>query len=176
MRNVALLGFGFCLLVLQTAVATLVPLHGFAPNLMLPITIFLGVSQEVHIVRGALIAFALGYLLDAFCGSPMGLQTFVLVATFMVARGAGLRLFFRGPAFQVVLTFLMSLVAGGTVLALRAIFESVAPFPTREFGHNAVVLAQSALVTALAAPLLFVVVHRIEGWPLQRGAEGTTSR
>ena len=84
------------LLVLEAALGTLIPMHAFAPNLMLPIVIYLGVSPEVQIVRGALISFLLGYLLDSFCGNPMGLQTFVLAASFMVARGAGLRLFPQG--------------------------------------------------------------------------------
>jgi rod shape-determining protein MreD len=86
MRSVVLILFGLTLLVFQAAAATLIPLHQVAPNLLLPIAIFLGVSHEVHISRGAILSFVLGYLLDAFCGSPMGLYTFTLVATFMASR------------------------------------------------------------------------------------------
>jgi rod shape-determining protein MreD len=175
MRNLALIGFGFALLILQAVLSTLIPLHTFAPNLMLPITIFLGVYHEVPIVRGALIAFVLGYLLDAFCGSPMGLHTFVLVAVFMVARGAGLRLFLRGPLFQISLTFMMSLLAGGTVVALRAIFEKLAPFPTADYRNTALILVQSSLVTALSAPPIFMAIRKIEGLPAQRSDEGSTA-
>lgn len=175
MKNIALIGLGFVLLVVQSALATMVPLHTFAPNLILPITIFLGVSPEVPMVRGALIAFILGYLVDAFCGSPMGLHTFVLMAVFMVARGAGLRLFLRGPLFQVILTFVMSLAAGGTIVALRAIFEKLAPFPTDDYRDTALIIAKSAAVTALAAPLVFMAVRRIEGLPVQRGDEGSAA-
>src|SRR5437773_1178534 len=99
MNSVLLVVFGFFVLVLEAALGTLLPIYSFAPNLVLPIAIFLGVSAEIHIVRGVLISFALGYLLDSFCGNPMGLQTFVLTASFMLARGAGLRLFPQGPVF-----------------------------------------------------------------------------
>lgn len=164
MKNIAVILFGFLLLVFHTAVATLIELHTFSPNLMLPITISLGVSQNVSIVRGAFVAFVLGYLLDTFCGTPMGLQTFVLVATFLVARSARLRLFLRGPSFQVGLTFVISLIAGGTILALRAIFEKVAPFPSSDIKYTALILIKSSSTTALTAPVIFISIRKIEDW------------
>ena len=73
---------------------------------MLPIAIYLGVSPEVQIVRGALISFLLGYLLDSFCGNPMGLQTFVLTASFMgQPAGRVCGCFPQGLGFQMLLTF-----------------------------------------------------------------------
>ena len=173
MQNLAIIGFGFLLLVLQTTLATLVPLHSFTPNLILLITIYLGVAHEIHIVRGAVIAFILGYLLDSFCGNPMGLQTFVTTATFMVARGAGLRLFLRGPAFQALLASAMSLVAGVTTLALPAIFEGITP--TGNYRDTALMLLNSALVTALFAPLIFTATRKIAGWLGQRVNEGSAA-
>jgi rod shape-determining protein MreD len=168
MRSVTLVLFGFSLLVVQGALATLVPMHAFAPNLMLPIAIFLGISGEVHIVRGAVLCFVLGYLLDSFCGNPMGLWTFVLVAAYFMARGAGLRLVPQGPTFQVLLTFAMSLVSGGAILALRGIFEN-REFLSLDVGGSAVHIAQSGVVTAVLAPLIFGVCRRIETWSTQRG-------
>lgn len=171
MRDLSLVLIGFGLLILQAAVSILVPMHSYAPNLMLPIAIALGVSPDVHIVRGAAVCFVLGYLLDGFCGSPMGLQTFVLVASFMAARGAGVRLFPQGLAFQVLLTFVMALVAGGTVLALRAIFERPGPSIPSAGAQNAWVLFKSAGVTSLAAPVIFGLVRRVEGITLSRADE-----
>lgn len=169
MQNLAIISFGFLLLVAETTLVTLVPLGSFAPNPILPIAIFLGVSQEVNLVRGAIISFILGYLLDSFCGNPMGLQTFVTVATFMVARGAGLRFFLRGPLFQMLLTFGMSLATGVTILALSAIFEGLAP--TVNFLQTALMLFYAALTTALFAPLIFASLRRIRDWSGQRGDE-----
>jgi rod shape-determining protein MreD len=172
MRNVTLIGLGFALLVAQAAISSLVPMHPWTPNLILPVAIYLGVSHDVNVVRGAAISFVLGYLLDSFCGSAMGLQTFVMVSTFMMARGAGLRLFLRGPAFQIALTFIVGILAGGTVLALRAIFEPPAPFTATTLVGNLKFLVVSALVTALTAPLVFAAVRRTELVTIRR-REGT---
>jgi rod shape-determining protein MreD len=163
MSVVGPIAFGFALLVLQTALSMLLPVTPYAPNLLLPIAIYLGVSPDVPLVRGTAVSFALGYLMDSFCGSPMGLHTFVMTASFMVARGAGLRLFPQGPAFQVLLAFLMSIAFGATVLALRAIFE----LPTIALGEatprqSALALLQPALATALVSPLVFTGVRFID--------------
>jgi rod shape-determining protein MreD len=175
-RNVALVLFGFALLVLETSITSRLSLHPFSPSPLLPIVIFLGVSPDVHIVRGAALSFVLGYLLDSFCGSPMGLMTFVLVATFMVARGAGLRLFMRGIPFQMGLTFVVTILSGGTVLALRAIFEKLSPFPVDTVWGTVGTLAGPALSTALVAPFVFTVVRRIESLAARkRDAEGAAS-
>ncbi len=171
MRNLALIALGFGLLVLQAAVATLVPVHAIAPNLLLPVVIYLGVSHDVHIVRGAAISFVLGYLLDSFCGSPMGLQTFVMVATFVMARFAGLRLFMRGVPFQVALTFVVTLLAGGMILALRAIFERPQPFPTTTGWEMALAVVIPGATTAIVAPLVFVAVRRVDRLAIRKREE-----
>jgi len=171
MRNLALIAFGFGLLVLQAVAATLVPVHAVAPNLLLPVVIYLGVSHDVHLVRGAALSFVLGYLLDSFCGSPMGLQTFVMVATFVLARFAGLRLFMRGVPFQVILTFVVSLLAGGTILALRAIFERPTPFPTSTALQMTLTVLGPSVTTALVAPFVFAAVRRVDGISVKRRDE-----
>ena len=158
MRNVGLLGLGFALLVFGSSVATVVPLHGYMPNLLLPIALFLGVRAEVHIVRGAVLCFVLGYLSDSFSGNPMGLQTFAFVASFLAARGAGLRLLPQGPVFQIALSFLMAVVSGALVVALRAIFERAFALDLRD---NGAALVRSAVATALSAPFVFAGVRGV---------------
>lgn len=168
--------YGLCLLVLETALATLIPMHSFAPNLMLPIAIFLGVTAEVQIVRGMLVCFVLGYLLDSFCGNPMGLQTFVLTASFIVARGAGLRLFPQGMVFQILLTFLMAIAFGATVLALRAIFEQPKlPLLGDGMGAMSEGPLKSAAATALFSPLVFAGTRRILAIGAPKREERTVS-
>lgn len=166
MRSLALTLFGFALLVIQGSLSVVFPLHSVAPNLLLPIVMFLALSADVHIVRGASLAFALGYLLDAFCGSSLGLHTFVMVAIFMIARGAGPRLvLLRGPLSEAGLTLAASLIAGGLVPALRAIFDQ----SMRDsglvggFGVMSTLIVQSALVTSLLSPIVFALVRRIDG-------------
>jgi rod shape-determining protein MreD len=185
MKNALHLAFGLSLLVVQAALATFVPMHPFVPNLLLPIVVYLGVDPDVQLVRGAVLTFVLGYFLDVVAGAPTGLFTFVLVATYLVARGAGLRLLLRSVPFQMGLVVVISIAANGVMLALRAIFQPPEAFAlvmpangmlgaaVRFFlGEDALVgayvttastLLASALATGLAAPLVFAVVRRIDG-------------
>ena len=184
MKNVVHLLFGLALLVAQAAIATFVPLHPFAPCLLLPIVIYLGVDPDVELLRGVALSFVLGYFGDEIAGVPTGLTTFALVATFLATRGAGIRLMLRGAPFQISLVFVVSIVTSGTMLALRAIFQPPEAFPlvmppagllgaiVRLFvGEgsrigNPIALATtmiaSALATGLASPLVFAAVRRIE--------------
>ena len=175
MRNLAFVLLGFGILVLQAAVGVLLPLEDWAPNLLLPIVIYLGVAHDVHVVRGAALSFVLGYLLDSFCGTPMGLSTFVMVATFLIARGAGLNLFMRGPFFQIALTFAFGVVSGGAILALRAIFEPPAPFPLGAIRGTVVSLVAGAGVTAVLSPALFLGVRRLDALVTRRRDEASAA-
>ena len=170
MRYLALVALGFALLVAQAALGVLMPLHEWAPNLMLPIVIYLGVTHDVQVARGAAASFVLGYLLDTFCGSPMGLQTFVMVASFLIARGAGLN-FTRGPLLQILTTFVFGLMAGGSILALRAIFEPPPPFPLDNVTDSLAALTAGAAVAAALAPPLFRIVRRVDGLVMRRREE-----
>lgn len=176
MQNAVLLLLGFVLLIVQASATALINVHPFSPNLLLPVVIYLGVSHEVGLVRGGMLSFVLGYLLDSFTGSPMGLHTFVLVATYMLARGAGLSLVLRGPLFQIGLTFAVSVIAGGTILALRAIFERPAAFEAGNVGSTVLTLIAPAATTAALAPLVFLAVQRIDQLVLRRTSRASTRR
>lgn len=170
-RIVAVVGFAFVLLVLQSTLGALFPLHPFAPHLLLPIVIYLGVRTEVQITHGAAVAFILGYLLDSFSGNAMGLQTFVMVATFLLIRGAGLRLFLRGAPFQMVMTFLVGVLDGAAILALRAIFERRPPFSSPNALEASISLSATALTTAFAAPGVFFAIRKLDALLSKRREE-----
>jgi rod shape-determining protein MreD len=170
MQSVAQVLFGVAVLVIQAALATLLPLVTFTPNVLLPIATYLGVHSEVHIVRGATVCFVLGYLLDAFCGNPIGLQTFVLVASFMLARGAGIRLFPEGVVLQALLVFAMALLAGGMTLALRAIFDPELDIG-REMESSAYLLLKSGATTALISPVVLFGFRAVSALFERRTAE-----
>jgi len=157
------IGLGLLLLTTQSAIATLVSMHAFPPNVVLPIVVFMGVASEVQLVRGALTSFILGYLLDAFCGSSMGLHTFVMVAAFFASRGAGLRLFPQAALLQVLAMFVAAASADATVYALRAIFEHpVLPGLGDDLKATIQSVAASALATAVLSPVIVAMARRIE--------------
>lgn len=186
-KNAFVLVFGLALLVAQSSLAVLLPTHPASPMLLVPVVLHLGVSPEMSVTRGAFTAFALGWMMDEFGGAPMGLSTFVLVAAYLVTHAAVNQLVLRAVPSQILLTFAVSLLGGGTMLALRAIFGPPEAFPLAmpvggllglPFGPGsraggaveiALELLAAATVTAAIAPAIFWVMVRID-------AGGTRSR
>ncbi len=159
MRNSAFLALGFLLLVFQSNLYRLVdPVHvaGPTPSLLLPLVVFMGV-HEYSIARGAALSFVLGYLLDLFAAAPVGLFTFVSVATFLVARMAGVRLAAQTLLTKFALAFVFSLLEGVLLVTLAAIFGGD-PHRPRSL---ALLVPGYAIATALAAPLVFNVAERV---------------
>jgi rod shape-determining protein MreD len=160
--SVLTIALGMLLLVAQSAFGSLLPSE-LTPNVVLPIVIFLGATHDVGVPRGALTSFALGYVLDGFCGKPLGLHTFVMMAAYLAARGAGMRLLPQAFSLQVLMMFIAALGADATVLALRAIFERPG---AAGLGDDVDAMLQrllfSAASTAAIAPLIVMAVRRIE--------------
>jgi rod shape-determining protein MreD len=171
LQTLAILLFGFLLLVLQSTFAHLIPVDLVVPNAALTIILYMGL-HDYNVTRGVLMSFALGYLMDAFAGSPMGLHTFVAVAVFLVSRVAALRLFLQGWIFEIILTFFLTLLASALVLGLRALFD-------KDFGslliHLKIVVSR-AVATAVVAPLVFRVMTWIERITARRKIEGKVIR
>ncbi len=161
-RDLLLLSTGLLLLVLQAAVGSVLDLGVLMPNPLLPMVIYLGMAPDVSLVRGAVLSFLLGVLLDSFCGNAMGLLTFVHEATYLVARGAGFRLIMRGRGSQVLITAAAAVIGAGSVVALRSIFRSATPFDAVSIRHLTVSLLASALSTGAIAPFVFLLVRRID--------------
>ncbi len=171
MRSVAIVVAAFLLLVLQSTFAHLVPLDYLVPNAALVVILYMGL-HDYNASQGALIAFAIGYLLDSFAGSPMGLHTFVAVAIFLFSRFAALRLFMQGWIFEIAITFVLALVASALVLVIRALFD-------KDFGslliHIKIVMSR-AVATAVLAPPVFRLVSWIERITARRKAESRVLR
>lgn len=163
LRAFGVVVLAFVLLVVQSSlIGPLVSTHPFEPNLVLPIAIYYGVTQEVYIVRGVVVSFIVGYLYDVFAGNPMSLATFLEVATVLVARGAGLRLLLSGPLSQAGLTFVASCLSEASSIALRGVFERPAPFPIEAPWRTLADIVAPSVTTALCAPIVFALVRRIE--------------
>lgn len=158
MRNTAFLALGFALLVIQSNLHRLIDSLNYniaTPSLLVSLVVFMGV-HEYSISRGAALSFILGYLLDVFSTAPLGLFTFICVATFVVARIAGVRLAAQTLLTKVALAFVFALFEGMVVVALSAIFGSD-PHRARSL---ALLLPAHALTTAACAPFVFRVAER----------------
>src|SRR5262252_7471500 len=124
MRNTAFLALGIALLIVQSNLFRIIGrLHvaGATPSLLLPLVVFMGV-HEYSIARGAALSFTLGYLLDIFAAAPVGLFTFITVATFVVSRAAGVRLAAQTLITKIALALVFALVQGVLIVVLSAIF------------------------------------------------------
>lgn len=175
-RSLAAIAFCFALLVAQSMASTVLPGHPWAPQLLLTVVVYYGLLQEVHLVRGMATAFVSGYLLDLFAGSPTSLHTFMLCASFLAARGLGLRLFLRNIAFQAALAFVASMAAQGASIAIRTIFEdSHTPFQANDTRRVVLAMVASATVTAVLAPAVFAVIARIESTDTGKRDDGSVS-
>jgi rod shape-determining protein MreD len=170
-QNAAIVLLGFFLLVAQSTFAQLVPFDFIVPYLVFPIVLYMGI-HDYNASKGALLSFALGYLMDVFSGSPMGLYTFVTVALFLMSRMAALRLFMQGFIFEIVLTFVLTLVTNFLVLSLRMVFE-------KDFGSLPIymkIIAPRAVATAVVSPAIFGIMRLIEKVIPRRRSDGKVLR
>lgn len=156
MRNVAMIFVGVVLLLAQGVIALHLPTQRLAPTLVLPMVLFMAVG-DFSLARGVSLSFVLGYLADVFSGGSLGLWTFTLVSVFLLSRVAGLKLFLHGKVFQVLMTFMASMVAGLEMMSLLLVFDRR---PLNVVAALGVVFTQS-LATAATAPVVFALVRRL---------------
>jgi rod shape-determining protein MreD len=158
-RNSAFLALGIALLILQSnlyLVIGRIHVPGITPSLLLPLIVFMGV-HEYSLARGTALAFLLGYFLDVFSAAPVGLFTFITVATFVVSRAAGVRLAAQTLLTKIALAFVFALVEGVLIVVLTAIFGGDAARPRA----LALLVAPHAISTALVAPFVFSLAERV---------------
>ncbi len=160
MRSLLLILVGLLLLLLQSVFSPWLAPAFWSPMVLLPLVIGLAVSPGVTPVHGAGTAFILGYLQDLFTGNPLGVQTFVMVTTFLLAFGVGTRSSFRGIPFQMILTFVLALFAGALVYVLRRMFGPAGVSVVwLQWSYG---LFASAMATAVIAPPIFALVRRLD--------------
>jgi rod shape-determining protein MreD len=143
----------FIALFLQTALPRLLPLGIFVPDLVLILAVDLGIRHPRMLT--VLMAFAMGYAVDAFSGGELGLNALLLVIVYVFAHWLsrvltststliGVAAVFAGVIFSDIGNYLIS---SGFASAGR--FQALMP----------PVLIQAA-VTALLTPSVF----RMTGW------------
>lgn len=126
------------------------------PALVLPLILFMGV-HEYSLARGAAVAFVLGYATDVLGIAPVGLYTFTYVATFVLARGAGVRLAAQTTWMQVLLVGAFAVLHSTMVLVLLAIFGRDAWVPRSLYP----LAAAHAVATAAIAPAVFQLAQAL---------------
>jgi len=127
MRSAATLTVAYMLLILQSTVLELAPVHMAAPSFGLLIVLHLGLSPKWTISSAAVVAFMTGYLFDLVSGAPQGVHAFVYVLMALFARALTRRVVVRkqvapeggyGGLRQAPLEAVLTAVVGPLVLAL----------------------------------------------------------
>jgi rod shape-determining protein MreD len=172
MRNAAFVAFGLFLVLLQSNLYPLfapLGINGATPSLLLPLVIFLGV-HEPSMARGALLASALGYMLDLFASAPIGLFAFVYPAIWWLSRVVGVRLTAQAVLTKFALAFLFALVESTLILILLAVFGSD---PQRPLEVSRIIVAH-ATSTGIGAVFVFRIAERLHQGTLvaQHSTEG----
>ncbi len=143
------------------------------PALVLPVILFMGV-HEYSLARGAAVSFLLGATTDVVGIAPVGLYTFTYVATFVLARAAGVRLAAQTTWMQVILAGAFTLLQSTMVLVLLAIFGRDAWVPRSLYP----LALPHAIATASVAPIVFRLseaIHVATGGGAAHGRRGEAS-
>ena len=139
-------------LLVQTTLLPFIAIGRATPDLLLIICVYLGLHQ--HSVAGAVSAFVLGYLQDAFSGSVVGLNAFAMCLVFTTVYLTSRRLWVDNAISKVVVVFLASLLKTLAVITLVAVFMSVEGLWHAILGYWFV----EAMLAALLSPAVFALL------------------
>ncbi len=141
-------------LLLQTTVLPLAAVGRATPDLLLIMCVYLGLHQ--HTVGGAIGAFSLGYLQDAFSGSVAGLNAFGMCLVFTVVYLTSRRLWVDNTISKIAVVFLASLLKTIAILVLVAVFMSIEGLWRTMLSY----LLIEAVLAAILSPAVFAVLAR----------------
>ena len=136
-------------------------LDRWAPDLFTVLILFLGTARGLSVTP--LVAL-LGALADGFAGSPLGLHMTHALLLYLAAALLASQVRFRGPLGNALLG-----VAGGFIsLALLALLGRVFLGDTLLAARVADLLVPRVAVVAVAVPLAFPALERLDALVLRR--------
>jgi rod shape-determining protein MreD len=138
-------------LLIQTAVPLWFPLHALIPNLVIILTVDLGLRH--HGALPALVAFAIGYATDAMSGTTLGMNAFLMTGVFLLTYEISSRLLVTNALVGATAVFFAVMLAGfGAIVIMSGRGAGAAindAMPT---------LALQALISAIVAPMVFALM------------------
>jgi rod shape-determining protein MreD len=156
-RSAITLTIAYLLLILQSTVLELAPVHMAAPSLGLLVVLHVGLSPKWTLSSAAVVSFVTGYLFDLVSGAPQGVHAFVFVLMCLCARALTTRVAVQGIVLGAATSFVTSLLAAALIVIVRA---QVAP----EGGYGGLRQAPvEALLTGFAGPFVLGLFRRIDG-------------
>lgn len=154
LRIALVIALCFGLAVVESVAPFMMRLDTARPDLLLVVVLYLALHDDV--IQGTALSAVAGYFSDLTSATPAFLYTFLAVLTFVVLRIAGSGLKTEGGAQSAVVAFGASLVHAIIATAVFGFFTGAgvrfAPAP----------MLWSAFGTALAAPLVFLLLRRLD--------------
>jgi rod shape-determining protein MreD len=149
---VAIGGTAVVAMVLQSTIfARLLPFTGVIPNLMLVLVVVLAMRHQS--VRGVTAAFALGYVLDTFVGTTLGLYAFAFTVVYaVIVVVAQIVRIERG------LALVLAVVLAGCIQAVVASGISLLAHGGPPFGEAVGHGVVEALITGVLSPAVLAFV------------------
>jgi rod shape-determining protein MreD len=143
----------FAALVLQTTLPRLLPLGLLVPDLVLILAVDLGMRHPQTLT--AIMAFAMGYAVDAFSGVELGLNAFLLTMVFLFAYWLSRMLISTSSAVGVMAVF------AGVIFSDISNYLISSGFTPDDRLHA---LMPAVLIQAAVTALLTPSVFRLTGW------------
>ena len=144
---------GVLAMVLQTTMFPVLVPVGLTPNLLLVLVVYLAVHQ--YGAWGALGAFVLGYFLDTFSGTLLGVHAFAFTAVYLGVHHVARVLWTEGGVPAVLITFTAGVMYVFLVLVITALMTAGGGAP---WGHGLRYGLLEAMVAAALTPAVFRAV------------------
>ena len=151
-----ILGFGAGAILLQTTLLHLAPTGPAIPDLILVMCVYLGLRHQN--VGGAVGAFFLGYMLDTFSGTDVGINAFAMTLVFLMVYLLSRRLWIEGGLSNSLAVFAAAVLKTLTITGLVAVSTGALTA-----GGMRDDLLGGALA-AVVSPLVFGALGRAKGW------------
>lgn len=163
MRALVTILLVYVLLSIESPLLYQLSLSFYAPDLALVVLLYMGMTWST--VPGVIAALVIGLLKDGFAlGSPIGMYTHIAVVLFLSARAVAAQLNLRPVVISVFAAFLASLLSSLVFLVLTLVFDR----SFEQYGLVFKMMGPQALVTAPFAPVLFLLLERIDRLTLRR--------
>lgn len=140
---------GVLAMLLQTAIFPVFPRLPVVPDLILVLVVYLGLRYQT--VGGATGAFLLGYFLDTFSGTVLGMNAFAMTAAYVAVYLVGRRLWTDGGLPVMGLVFFAACVRELAMVFAGMLAETPGPVWEHVVRYGLL----EAVVAALVAPLVF---------------------
>lgn len=155
-RVLAYFLLGFFFILLQTALFSRLLPFALKPDLLLVLTVFLGLNEGY--VRGGGLSYLLGCLQDVFAGHYLGLYGMAALAVFLTVRGAAGRLNTESPLLLLFLVFCGTFLEGAILFFSLGFFADASSLLPLFLKH----LVPQSLLNLAAAIVLLLAASRVQ--------------